>query len=378
MLTSLKISGFRRYDNLYLQDLSRINFILGENNIGKTSLLEAVFTWSCGQNIGPLFNIPVSRCRFSNFQNRYWMMEELISIFHNKKSLPFSMTFSGIYNGNEEKFEHSVYPSDILTDYDSSYKNTQGKVVPSISNSSINDQNSLSINQFGAVQLAPVFTIAEWQVEHNGNVVSENLTSPVNPISKVSPFLFAKYIDLFSHITVNEIIQIYSNLKRNNLIEDVILELNKVFHEIKNIDMIPYPDGSVSPISILKDGTTLPLYAYGDGVQRWFYVLGAIALYKSSIICIDEIDTGFHPAAQAEFSKHLAQYSKNNNVQLFLTTHNVEFIDNFLKSVKELGEEYLEETRIITLRNSGSNITQRTLDGKMALDGRDEFSLELR
>lgn len=378
MLTSLKISGFRRYDNLYLQDLSRINFILGENNIGKTSLLEAVFTWSCGQNIGPLFNIPVSRCRFSNFQNRYWMMEELISIFHNKKTLPFSMTFSGIYNGNEEKFEHSVYPSDILTDYDSSYKNTQGKVVPSISNSSINDQNSLSINQFGSVQLAPVFTIAEWQVEHNGNVVSENLTSPVNPISKVSPFLFAKYIDLFSHITVNEIIQIYSNLKRNNLIEDVILELNKVFHEIKNIDMIPYPDGSVSPISILKDGTTLPLYAYGDGVQRWFYVLGAIALYKSSIICIDEIDTGFHPAAQAEFSKHLAQYSKNNNVQLFLTTHNVEFIDNFLKSVKELGEEYLEETRIITLRNSGSNITQRTLDGKMALDGRNEFSLELR
>lgn len=223
-----------------------------------------------------------------------------------------------------------------------------------------------------------MFTIAEWQVEHNGKVVSENLTSSVNPISKVSPFLFAKYIDLFSHITVNEIIQICSNLKRNNLIEDVIQELNKVFPEIKNIDMIPYPDGSVSPISILKDGTTLPLYAYGDGVQRWFYVLGAIALYKNSIICIDEIDTGFHPAAQAEFSKHLAQYSKNNNVQLFLTTHNVEFIDNFLKSVKELGEEYLEETRIITLRNSGSNITQRTLDGKMALDGRNEFSLELR
>lgn len=56
----------------------------------------------------------------------------------------------------------------------------------------------------------------------------------------------------------------------------------------------------------------------------------------------------------------------------------MEFIDNFLKSVKELGEEYLEETRIITLRNSGSNITQRTLDGKMVLDGRNEFSLELR
>lgn len=378
MLTSLKISGFRRYENLHLQGLSKINFILGENNIGKTSLLEAVYSWSSGQNIGALLTVPLSRCRFSNFQNRYWMMEELLSVFHNKKSLPFTMRFSGVFNGKEEKFDHSVYPSDVLTDYDSSYKNTQGKVVSSISNYSVTDPNSLSINQFGTVQQTPIFTIAEWQVEHNGKVVTENLTSPVNSISRVSPFVLAKYMDLFSHITVNEIIQIYSNLKRNNLIDDVVHELNKVFPDIKNIDMIPYPDGSVSPISILKDGTTLPLYAYGDGVQRWFYILGAIALYKNSIICIDEIDTGFHPAAQGEFSKHLAQYSKNNNVQLFLTTHNVEFIDNYLKSVKELGEEYLEETRIITLRNSKNKITQRTLDGYMALDGRNEFSLELR
>lgn len=378
MLTSLKISGFRRYENLHLQDLSRINFILGENNIGKTSLLEAVFTWSCGQNIVPLFSIPVSRCRFSNFQNRYWMMDELLSVFHNKKALPFAMSFSGVFNGKEEKFDHSVYPSDVLTDYDSSYKNTLEKIVPSISNAGITDHNSFSFNQFGSVQLAPTFTIAEWQVEHNGSVFTDNLTSPISPIFKVPAFIFAKYIDLFSHITVNEIIQIYSNLKRNNLIEDVVYELKKVFPEIKNIDMLPYPDGSISPVSILNDKGFLPLYAYGDGVQRWFYILGAIALYKNSIICIDEIDTGFHPAAQAEFSKHLAQYSKNNNVQLFLTTHNVEFVDNYLKSVKELGEEYLEETRIITLRNSGSDIAQRTLNGKMALDSRNEFSLELR
>ncbi len=44
--------------------------------------------------------------------------------------------------------------------------------------------------------------------------------------------------------------------------------------------MLPYPDGSISPVSILNDKGFLPLYAYGDGVQRWFYVLGAIALYK--------------------------------------------------------------------------------------------------
>lgn len=378
MLTSLKISGFRRYENLHLADLSRINFILGENNIGKTSVLEGVFTWACGQNIGPLLNIPVSRCRFLNYQNRYWMMEELLAVFHNKKTLPFNMSFSGIYDGKEETFVHSVYPSDVLTDYDSSYKNSPDNVVSSFSNSAIKDQNSLAINQFGAIQLAPKFTIAEWKVKHKNNVISEIITSPINNIAKVPPFIFSKYIDILAHISVNEVNQIYSNLKRNNLISDVVTELNKVFPEIKSIDMIPYPDGSISPISIIKDNTTLPLYAYGDGVQRWFYILGAIALYKNSIICIDEIDCGFHPKAQSEFSKHLVQYSKSNNVQLFLTTHNAEFIDNFLESVNELDGNYLENTRIITLRNRENRIIQRTLDGNSALKNRNEYCLDFR
>lgn len=46
MLTSLKIKGFRKYKNLELENFSRINFILGKNNVGKTSVLEAIFTWS--------------------------------------------------------------------------------------------------------------------------------------------------------------------------------------------------------------------------------------------------------------------------------------------------------------------------------------------
>lgn len=379
MLTSLKINGFRRYDNLELENFSRINFILGKNNVGKTSVLEAVFSWACGQNIAPLINIPVSRCRFSAIQQRYWLMEEIMSVFHNRTTLPFHMKFSGSYNGQEECFEHSVFPSDILTDYDSSYKATN-KIVPSMNESTGKDQNLQLVNtQLGMVQVTPTFTVANWQIKHNEKIVSENITSPLVFVSKVTPCTQAKFIDLLSHISVNEIIQIYATLKRNNLIEDVVTELNKVFPEIKNIDMLPYPDGSMSPISILKNGTMLPLYAYGDGVQRWFFILGAMALYKNSIICVDEIDSGFHPEAQSEFSKHLAKYAKKCNVQLFLTTHNIEFIDNFLNSVEELDHDYLENTRIITLREGKNNtVMHRCLTGTKAYEAREAFSLEIR
>jgi AAA15 family ATPase/GTPase len=42
MLKSLKIENFRGFELLELNQLGRINLLVGENNSGKTSVLEAV------------------------------------------------------------------------------------------------------------------------------------------------------------------------------------------------------------------------------------------------------------------------------------------------------------------------------------------------
>lgn len=42
MYTSFKISNFRGFRQLELNDLGRINLITGKNNVGKTSLLEQI------------------------------------------------------------------------------------------------------------------------------------------------------------------------------------------------------------------------------------------------------------------------------------------------------------------------------------------------
>ncbi len=99
MLTSLKIKGFRKYKVLELKKFSKINFILGQNNVGKTSVLEAVFNWACGQNILPIIKIIVNRCGSLDIQPKFLMIEEISSVFHNRENLPFKMRFSGIYNG---------------------------------------------------------------------------------------------------------------------------------------------------------------------------------------------------------------------------------------------------------------------------------------
>lgn len=378
MLTSINVKGFRKYENLNLENLGRINFILGRNNIGKTSILEAIYAFCCGQNVGPLLDIPVSRSRYGSIQQPYWMMEEILSVVHNRKTIPLRMEFSGVFDGKEEKFIHTIYPSDILTDFDSSYKRISGDIVSRTSDMSGRDNPALYANQLGLMQVAQPTVVAKWMISHNGNEVTESITSPYSTVSKVLPFKTAKFIDLLSHTAVNETVQIYSSLKRDDLIKDVVKELNKIFPDIRDIDMIPYAGGTIAPISVLKDDTYLPMYAYGDGVQRWFYILGAIALYKNSIICIDEIDTGFHPEAQYEFSEHLASYANENNVQLFLTTHNLEFIDNYLQAVNKYDSSILENTRIITVKDIDSDTSVRTLTGTEVYKARADFNLEVR
>ena len=42
ILPSLEIQNFRAFEHLRIERLGRVNLITGKNNVGKTSLLEAV------------------------------------------------------------------------------------------------------------------------------------------------------------------------------------------------------------------------------------------------------------------------------------------------------------------------------------------------
>ena len=61
MLTQIKITGYRLFDHLELSELAPINLIAGQNNAGKTSLLEAIFLAALGNQPGSATNVNVTR-----------------------------------------------------------------------------------------------------------------------------------------------------------------------------------------------------------------------------------------------------------------------------------------------------------------------------
>lgn len=379
MLTSFQLEGFRRYTALDLNELGYLNFILGNNNVGKTSILEAIYTWACGQNIYPMLNIPLARGRYGNIQQPYWMMEEIVSLFNSKVDLPFRMKLSGMHNGKEICFTHTVQPSELLMEYDTSYKKIFGQPIPKINTETQQSTPVISQGINGLIQFTQSITIAKWDIEFDGKTSSEIISLPLSIVSKEKSYMIAKYIDMLAHTSIAEIAQMYSALKREHLLEKVAAEMNRIFPEITGFDMIPYPDGTPAPVSvILKDGSYRPLYSFGDGLQRWFYIVGAITLYKNSIICIDEIDTGFHPSSQIEFCKELVIYGRQNNVQLFVTTHNIEFIDHFLAACEQEGQNFSPDTKIITIKDVYDKPSVRTISVGESLKARNLYRMDLR
>jgi len=87
MLQSLKIEGFRGFQNFEMANLGRINLLVGKNNSGKTSILEAIQFLYAQNNkyLGKINYILASKI----VQHFFNVSEEALSVFIGAKFNPF-------------------------------------------------------------------------------------------------------------------------------------------------------------------------------------------------------------------------------------------------------------------------------------------------
>ena len=69
MLQSLKIEGFRGFQNFEMANLGRINLLVGKNNSGKTSILEAILIYVSKFNTGEIQRILNHRGEYSHIDS---------------------------------------------------------------------------------------------------------------------------------------------------------------------------------------------------------------------------------------------------------------------------------------------------------------------
>ena len=126
---------------------------------------------------------------------------------------------------------------------------------------------------------------------------------------------------------------------------DAILRaMQRVDPRIKNLTV----NGQVK-VDVNGIGHLLPVQLLGEGMQKIVNVLSAIYHCRGGgCVLVDEIDNGLHYSAYLTLMTSATRFAMENRVQLFMTTHNLEFIQQLIGD-DELKQLLSEEDRFVYL-----------------------------
>ena len=97
----------------------------------------------------------------------------------------------------------------------------------------------------------------------------------------------------------------------------------------------------------------IPLPLLSSGIEKILSILLVVQLYSHGIVLIDEMENGLYFDLMGRISSVILKAAIESNVQIFVTTHSLEY----LRSLEPIIREYPDEFRLIrTTKNNGSNV----------------------
>ena len=323
MLKSVKIENFRGFKSFELQQLGRINLLVGENNSGKTSILEAIQLF-CSQ-----CNLEILRETMNN-RSEYLYDDEL--------RREGQIGRDGEIDIRHLFYGHEIEPGSQLSIMD----NNQNKLSLSIelppSDEKIPDElQELQFKVSWTPKLEDETLILP--LSSNGGLpvsyIRRSRTNAKNPRPKT---LFVTS----SSLKTDQMIEIFNQVVLTP--DEKIIEqaLNKIDSKIQRIaavnpQRLRYSSYSRSGFVILLGDSNqrVPIGSMGDGIWRILGLALAIVYAKDGYLFVDEIDTGLHFTAMSDMWKMIWDTAKKLNVQVFATTHN----SDCWKSLAEIAQQ---------------------------------------
>jgi len=355
---SFEIKNFRLFKNIRLNNLERVNLITGKNNVGKTSLLEAIFLHSGYFNPELTINIQAWR------GTPGWHVTSL-----DKGFSPWDILF---YNLNTDNIIQLISFSDnnVLRKTTYSIVKDQQKLtefyepITDISDSSSTITPSI-------IKVIQISNEEEGKINYYYMVLSDKGMRKIPPLTDV-PFqtVFTPSVVRFSS---NNDTDIFSKLKISGNVNVIIDAIRIIDEKIEDITISTI--GSIPELYVdIGLNKYIPLFSSGEGMVKIVHLLLAIYEAKNGIMLIDEIENGFHYTILPKIWEIIDQASKIFNTQVFATTHSLEVIKNAHKYFSNLTKYNFKLFRL----QRKQNIIDVIEYDKNVLDAAIENNLEVR
>ena len=351
LFDSLEIRQFRAFDFLEIKQLGHVNLILGKNNVGKSTLLEALYLYA---NVGsPLVMRTILDNRGEPRSTDYTDFEVLPiwNLFHN-----YSLTNS--IRGSIQ-IGRTGAPDSALT-ISSTRKHP-------------NDDDNNEDNEIPAflVKCGMFRRTLTLDKPFDEAFYSWNLPGSMKIDSELAiPCVFVTPNGLGG----DRLYGLWKEIAITDAKRDVLDALRIIEPEIENFTVISSKDETpYCHLRLRGHNKPIPAKVLGDGINRLIGLSMALVCSKDGILLVDEIENGIHWSVLPEVWKFIVKTAKRLNVQVFATTHSNDCLKAFHYGAKgdpqfqgvavrlekrddEFNAEIFDENRLTIIAKEGIEI----------------------
>lgn len=346
MIRSIQIQGYRGFSEFEMKNLARVNLLVGTNNSGKTSALEALYLLASQGDPYSLWRV-------------LWRRSERITERANSASYP-ELDLCHLFNGhdlhmgskisltaeNQTPGRHVTFTiSDVPVEQRPKTPSRAGAVIPS----------RLGLQIKGTP--GPAVTVIP--LSRSGGISSESIEPPRRLQKRDSEEEIPSQFITAESFSGNDLLGVWDTISLTSNEDRVLKALRLLEPGIERIAAsatVPqyYPGSSFNDrggfrLKFKDSERPVPIGSLGDGMWRLLSIAIAIAQCKDGLLLIDEIDTGLHYSVMADMWRLIYGAAKDLNVQVFATTHSNDCI-------RSLAEVCCSET------DAGENVTLQRIE----------------
>lgn len=354
MINKMTIENMRCFKQLTLENISPLTLIAGKNSVGKSALLEAVFLFLSirlsdifyrilqyrgNQFPSAVFSTPQE---MTNPDPPPW--EQLFTDFDMTKELCIAMEEE---TGEAHILKLSEKEENISTPRIPTYGNSQ-IVLPPYSGGYRKLEISYSHN--GSISKS-----YHEYTPPNSNIPSYQVRAPEQQLPRWPATFYYR-----SYFTLTSLPDWFGKIDLEGKKDDLVKYINILDDSIQDLFIVPSRSlGQIYARRRLQK--SLPLRAMGDGINNLLNFLLIMIANPGCVLLIDEIENGFHHSFHETLWKVLSTVAKNNNCQVFATTHSYEciagaadgVIDKSMLSMVRLG---IKRGEIFPYHSSGDEL----------------------
>ena len=338
MLESFQIHNFRLFQHLEVRKLNRVNLIVGKNNAGKSTFLEAVELYASNASPTVLLDLVESRQEswFSEAQphSQNFISNSVRHLFCGHK-LPIigeeGISLGEVASNTKLHISAAAYQN----------KNDDEGTLRKIRISDVEVDENLSNVEF--------FLIAE-EGERTRRLFSLDLDNKdLREIRRrnrmisgserqESQLKYTWQIVSTENMPNRKLAALWDLTSLTDLESEVISALGLIDDRVTGVAFVENSainfrtrenDQRIALVKIKGIDEPLPLKSMGDGMTRLFHIIVALVNAKNGLLLIDEFENGLHWSVQPKVWDIVFQLSGRLNVQVFATTHSRDCIKGF-------------------------------------------------